>query len=821
MTIYLLKYNNYYNRIIKRYSTIDELLDRDDVTEIGTFQNVNFNPGDGVATQLTLNYTPTYHQPNYLVVEDTSQPGIITLSSWFILDAQYVRLGQYVLTLRRDLVNDLWHLVSESPIFVEKATLPASSPFIFNNENMTYNQVKTKEFLLHDETRIPWIVGYLNKDFSATGDDKITILSPALETQVRQELAGWEEYEYSDMIDTGKITGIYDNSITYRMEYFYTTTSGTRSRQIRWKPNKEAPAADTNASTAGSYLFQIKPSRQVGYRGSSLTSTYYLEPFLSGLSKTSFANMDYMSYVETGIYSQSELESIYNSENGAIYKVGNKLYRIEMKLGSSATAETEVAIPQTSQLGQRFQIVGNEMLAAENVFQSLYNNPFKMGYLTYDYTVEVYEIADGTIDIEIPGDRPHTTNSPYDIFCIPYGNIGWGGDLVRTNSEYAWKAAQAIIGKAGPNINLYDIQLLPYCPIRDRMELSVVEGATIIRPKEGDITIKYRPSGASIDTVYTGIAWVIDGDFSFSVNANLYEGLPELAALPATAVERKVANETDLYRLTSPNYNGVFEFSVVKNGGLSMFDIDCSYKPYQPYIRISPRFSGLYGQDFNDARGLVLGGDFSLPQMSNEWIAYQNQNKNYQVMFDRQIANMDVNNSIQRKMEIGNIATGIIAGGTTTGIISSMLPGRASTLGGIATAAGIGGAVSAVGGALDYRFNEQLRQEARDYTIDQFGYQLGNIMARPDSLTKVSSFNPNNKFFPVLEYYTATEMEKEALRNKLYYNGMTVMVIGTIAEYLQTEPSYIKGRLIRLNDDMEDYHIVNALADELYQGVYV
>ena len=72
MTIYLLKYNNYYNRIIKRYSTIDELLDRDDVTEIGTFQNVNFNPGDGVATQLTLNYTPTYHQPNYLVVEDTS-----------------------------------------------------------------------------------------------------------------------------------------------------------------------------------------------------------------------------------------------------------------------------------------------------------------------------------------------------------------------------------------------------------------------------------------------------------------------------------------------------------------------------------------------------------------------------------------------------------------------------------------------------------------------------------------------------------------------------------------------------------------------------
>lgn len=71
MTIYLLKYNNYYNRTIKRFSTINELLDRDDVVEIGTFENVNFNPGDGVATQLTLNYTHQYLQPNYLVVEDT------------------------------------------------------------------------------------------------------------------------------------------------------------------------------------------------------------------------------------------------------------------------------------------------------------------------------------------------------------------------------------------------------------------------------------------------------------------------------------------------------------------------------------------------------------------------------------------------------------------------------------------------------------------------------------------------------------------------------------------------------------------------------
>lgn len=185
MTIYLLKFNNYYNRTIKRHTGLNEFLDRDDVVEIGTFENVNFNPGDGVNTQLTLNYTSLFNQPNYLLVADDTEPGIISLTSWFIMDAKYVRLGQYTLSLRRDLVNDLWHILEESPMFIEKATLSASSPLLFNRENMTYNQIKTNEFLLHDETTIPWIVGYINKDFSAEGDNKITIPAPNIEADVR------------------------------------------------------------------------------------------------------------------------------------------------------------------------------------------------------------------------------------------------------------------------------------------------------------------------------------------------------------------------------------------------------------------------------------------------------------------------------------------------------------------------------------------------------------------------------------------------------------------------------------------------------------
>ena len=71
-------------------------------------------------------------------------------------------------------------------------------------------------------------------------------------------------------------------------------------------------------------------------------------------------------------------------------------------------------------------------------------------------------------------------------------------------------------------------------------------------------------------------------------------------------------NETKMYRLCSPNWASSFEFSPIKNNGVSYFNIYCTFKPYQPYIRIAPGFRNLYGADYNDARGLILGGDYSI-----------------------------------------------------------------------------------------------------------------------------------------------------------------------------------------------------------------
>ena len=261
--------------------------------------------------------------------------------------------------------------------------------------------------------------------------------------------------------------------------------------------------------------------------------------------------------------------------------------------------------------------------------------------------------------------------------------------------------------------------------------------------------------------------------------------------------------------MCSPNWNGQFEFNAAKNGGVKTINVDCEYKPFQPYIHLNPNFNLLYGQDFNDARGLICNGDFSLTQVSDAWANYQRQNVNYEKIFNRQIQNMEVNNNIQMSKSVAQASLGMLGGAIGGAMAGGVLGGM------------FGAAASGLGAAADIGLLKASQQEAIDYTKDQFGYSLGNIQALPDSLTKVSAFNNNNKIFPVIEYYSCTDEEKTALENKIKYNGMTVMRIGTIREFLQEEPSYIKGKLIRVTTAPEDFNYVNELANEFNKGVFI
>ena len=177
---------------------------------------------------------------------------------------------------------------------------------------------------------------------------------------------------------------------------------------------------------------------------------------------------------------------------------------------------------------------------------------------------------------------------------------------------------------------------------------------------------------------------------------------------------------------------------------------------------------------------------------------------------------MDVQNDINRQ---GALAQAILA--PITGAASGAAAGAQA--GGIYGAIG-GGAIGAIGGgitaAIDYKNTIRMMEENRQYSIDMYGYNLQNIQAIPTSLTKTSALTYNTRVWPFIEYYTCTDAEKAALRDKMKYNGMTIMKVGKLNDYLLGEDKFYKGQLIRLNIKV-DSHMAYEIYNELNKGVYL
>ena len=147
-----------------------------------------------------------------------------------------------------------------------------------------------------------------------------------------------------------------------------------------------------------------------------------------------------------------------------------------------------------------------------------------------------------------------------------------------------------------------------------------------------------------------------------------------------------------------------------------------------------------------------------------------------------------------------------------------------------------GAAISAYGGYKDIENTKALQAEAIDYKQDLFGYNLGNIKALPNSIAKSTAYNIINKIFPIIEFYTCTPEERRIVANKIAWNGMTVMAIGKISDYIGntwkcdekdnginvTDKGYIKGQIIRLESDgIDDAHLQATIIEEINKGWYM
>ena len=787
-------FNNYYNRQVKRFDYLEEY--PEPLIEIN---DINFNFNDGVSAELVLNLAnaPYSQEPDYALTVDIT--GFIT--RWFVMDTARTRNGQSRFTLRRDVAADFYNEMLDAPCFIEKAIIGLNNNLIFNSEAMTYNQIKQAEYPLKDRTQIPWIVGYIARNIPT--EESITVEAPFNTFQVDGTLNSWDSYKYAEYIGV-EFQGDYSD-ITFAIGASYPNTTAV----FGWDENgniKTPVNVPTGWMTTGVWNGYITTqSLPNGWTQPTGPARGAYEGVVSAVrtNAKNYASWRNDSYSYTEAHKRADVDA-FLEENGKIYKVGDDYFRVNITLAGTVR-KWAYDIQPTSGLGLQMKNIASAGGLNTNQYSGY---PCNIIYSAPIYMLQIEDYAVAKAEVEIKQDRTHLTDAPYDMFCIPYGEIQVlykeGYNRWYNAPEVMMSVASSIYTELGATQSVYDLQLLPYCPLNSRAVRA-----------DGKIDLKLLEDNNWVEVIsdeipYGILFWCDKSNFT----AQLID--PELPALPDEDIEFKVAHETEFYRIVSPNYNGSFEIKATSNRGLSGFTATCSYKPFSPYIKVAPKFGGLYGGNYGDARGLICGGDFSLPVVSDAWANYQIQNKNYQVMFDRQIQNMEVNNAIQMTQAV----VGAFAGAATGGVQGYMMGSLDGGKGGAGGAA-LGVGISAIGGLADIAMLNWQQKETLDYTKDQFGYQLGNIQAQPHSLTKVSSFNADNKTFPFLEFYTCSEVEKDALRDKIRYNGMTVMTIGTMREHLQSDESYIKGRLVRMENVDIDYHILLELATEINQGVFI
>lgn len=783
-TLYLLNYNNYYNRIVKT-TTLSNY--KDNAYLLYTKTDYNFKPMDSCYTDIILNISDTLN-PDYLVVTETSNGTESIASRWFILESSRTRGGQYKMRLRRDIFADYKSIVKAATIYCEKGYVSDDDPLIYNSEGNTYNQIKASETLLKDETGSAWIIGYLdNKAFegvSPTLDVPMNVNPPAWSKSYTSIAAAQTDFPRTSMATNYFVGKAQDVQLRWYMK----TTSNIYYR-FDVSPNNTAFQLAPTTSGAGTI-----PDNQIVNPVQAYVSR------LNDAPKTASEWNDDLS-TDLGAYT-SDYEKLINAA-GAIIKINStpaKYYKLNILTKSTPTTATVTE--------------GTHEETYDNIFDlnayagAVLTPPTGNMYARYNKIeiAGVWEDITDSFTVSIANTVPLNPTAPYYMFAMPYHSCKFqykdSNDVthvVTSNPGYTMQFVQQLIKTVGTHV--IDVQLLPYFPDR------YFQNAGVILLDETDQnSVTYIEDAQGMQSF---LYWGAPQSFQFDLGAGAGYTIDELSS-------RKVDSETRFCRLSAPNYSASFDFSIAKNRGVGGFRVFCTYRPYQPHLQIMPLWKGVYGQNFADARGLICGGDYSVDIVNDAWTEYQVNNKNYQLIFDRQILSMDRQHEVQQMNDIVGAVSNTVSAAASGATAFSGLGPVGTLLGGL-----IAGGISATAGAMDITNNQKLRADQRSAAFDMFKYNLGNIQARPTTITKLSALAGNNKIWPFYEIYETTSREVALLEAQLQYAGMTINAIGTVEQYIGPSRTFVRGKLIRITGLEHDAEMSQLVADELARGIYI
>lgn len=820
MDLYIYQnFNNYFNREVKKYETL---------AEYGgahfTQANVNFKPNDGVNTIIPIGANTEYDgSGDYAIV--ANEDGI--QSRWFIIDQKRNRAGQFEVILRRDLMADFYDpFINDSLIYLEKGWINnISNPLLFNDERFEPNQIKTKETLIKDKSKCMWLVGYTDKSTETfwkgpgTGDEP-HYMRTDISGNIRRdkEVTSWADW------DLFKYLNVSVNTTNKTASIGGGQWKAPENIQVKRTRTGDLQGTDVYIANKNGYV-AYEGVRWGGESAAKSWAEKYVEKYdaieaaIATGTNTLKADMTSKQYNELLsldgkiIYSQntSDIPRYITIKTRTITPPST--WPANRSIGITESNAPEgwkllAGIESAGLEGTQSFNASTKYMGIETSGVVLYNTTDSIAFKNYKWYVG-------------EAGHAHLTHESYDMFAIPIATEEAKNFHLKDNGKDAWVQGkeQAAFSVAQRLIELaanggYDLQLVPFCPLEDSYIGEDDAGVTIDISSLSD-GFDYSIIRAIDNVAYGCIFWLTKNSFSHTIE-------DVKIANETTATNIKAANQLDIYHLSSGDYSSSFEFSPVRNRGVEAFRVDCTYKPYHPYIRVCPVFNanGLYGKDWGDTRGLVCSGtNFSISRGGNEWATYERNNLNYQNAWKREMEYMDTMHGYETFGNVFGAITGSIGAGAGVGLATASL------------GAGLGaGVLSAVGGAADVYIGEKQYQLNRDNMIAAHNENIANIKARPNTLAATGANTKNNKVFPILVYYTCTTEEREMFNLTIETYGMTINCLtNNIKDYINKDldeqgnykRTYIKGQLIRLNNINEDNHLIYELAQELATGIYM
>ena len=592
MQLLLLHYNNYFNRIVKKENTIADYKAADaDYKEVS---NINFNPGDGVNTSLVLGLGQNGSlfdgdEFDYLVAYEVVDNANVINSRWFIIEQDRERAGQFELTLKRDVLADNYTDVVNSPIFLEKGFInDVNDPLLYNSESMNLNQIKQLEIPLMDETKSGWVVGYIPSDAFPKVEPQYDRVEKKVTTPMEADfeidnINDWSYWQYCLSNPNYKLMA-----------------DSAGKRKVTVKIRSEDRHADyrsfrvdmvtanytfyPNSTDAGTYSQQNS-----GYIKTSATLEYpqWYQDYGPVTFKQGTINAGICNNIFDPVRNNSAFNTALNTILGTGINIGDTsaLRRLQDKIILDATTNkyyriSVISISESNPITVTSSTTGGQ--AALNALKNAMNYPSGAGgslegtYTTFtasnsstSYAIKLTNIGD-SFYVDLNSDRAHLNDAPYDMFCIPFSDtlkLKFDSTEFTCSKNVALSMATEIARDLGSG-NVYDVQLLPYCPNRTMVVNSGSPSSVL-----NLASVKYDLIKESVtNSPKSAVIWCTESTFQvpITVESNIVEFKPtEDAPIKINnesyyTIPNNISTYTGRMGISTTSYNNIIVYKVDK-----------------------------------------------------------------------------------------------------------------------------------------------------------------------------------------------------------------------------------------------------------------